>query len=194
MLECLAESASQAQICVIFDDEFGAPWTHEVHSAFTSKFGSRVHIRQEKKDPKLHAKVLWIIGKSEYAIVGSSNLTKAGYGADTDKLGNQEASVRVEDPSEIKTIDRWWNQLWEATGDYAHPSDNMNPYLQLEAHATGTGARREPADNPDEETLRTAPDSLTSLKQRILCLYTTPRPADQFRDYQREILSDLGKV
>lgn len=191
MLEDLAERAPQAQILVIFDDEFGAPWRYEVWRTFQSKFGSRVDIHQQKGNRKLHAKVL-IIGESQYAIVGSSNLTKAGYGADKDATGNgnQEASVRVEDPAEIKAIDRWWNTLWNNTLVYVHPPDDINDAIPLGAKAASPRNPEEHDDDP-EETLQTVPDDLTSVQDRIRRNLNPPTLDDKLRDYQREILREL---
>ena len=187
----LANQAPHAQIRLIFNRNTCTPWNGEAWKDFQDRFGGRVKIRRKTASPELHAKVLRVAGQCEFAIVGSSNLTKPGYGIGDDGMGNQEASIRVEDPSEIKAIDRWWNTLWDAIrDDYAHPSDDMNPYLQLEAQTTRTEVVQEPDDDP-EETLQTAPDDLTSMQDRIGRNLKLPMLDDKLRDYQREILSKL---
>ncbi|MDH4186774.1 MAG: DEAD/DEAH box helicase family protein [Nitrospira sp.] len=188
----LANQAPHAEIHVIFNRDTRTPWNDEEWRDFKDRFGGRVKIRRQTTSPDLHAKVLRVAGECEFAIVGSSNLSKPGYGIDGDGRGNQEASIRVEDPSEIRAIDQWWKKLWSNTGDYVHLSDDTNPDIQPEAQASRTVEKKEEEeDNDPDETLQTAPDDLKSLKRRIQL--APPTHDNQLRPYQREILSALDE-
>lgn len=55
--------------------------------------------------------------KEQYAIVGSSNFTKSGLG-DLDNRSNTELNAVLRQPSAIKEVKNWYNEIWEEAEDF----------------------------------------------------------------------------
>ena len=77
----------------------------------------KVEVRAYLKSP-LHAKayLCWYDDHAEpgAAIVGSSNLTLAGF------TGNTELNVRVTGDAEMQTLRQWFDDLWKASEDISN--------------------------------------------------------------------------
>ena len=120
-LSNLANAAPKARIRLIIDREKAPPpFTCDEYRSVRDQFGDRLEIRENPGPRVLHAKVLIVRGPSDFAIVGSCNLTRPGFGCD--ESGNIEASVIFEQGPEFNNILVWFEKLFSET----------RPYVQLQ--------------------------------------------------------------
>ncbi|RKU21109.1 ATP-dependent helicase [Candidatus Poribacteria bacterium] len=86
----------------------------EVARACADWIEEKVEIRSVRKSNFLHGKMYYIEnGKSEDAIIGSSNFTVRGLGL-SEKASNIELNLEVDSKSDCADLKTWFDNLWES--------------------------------------------------------------------------------
>ena len=86
----------------------------EVAKACADWIEEKVEIRSVRKSNFLHGKMYYIEnGKSEDAIIGSSNFTVRGLGL-SEKASNIELNLEVDSKSDCADLKTWFDNLWES--------------------------------------------------------------------------------
>ncbi len=196
-LSNLANAAPKARIRLIIDRKTAQPpFTCDEYRSVRDQIGDRLEIRENPGPRVLHAKVLIVRGPSDFAIVGSGNLTRPGLGCD--ESGNIEASVIFEQGPEFNNILAWFEKLFS----------EMRPYFQLQnalirvAYPSSDIAQRlleeerpheqEGESNSSfEDTLPTTSGGIEGLTRRVIeGIKELPH---QLYDYQQAILQALDQ-
>ena len=116
------DKTAQREVANIMDGVAALPQSHTEQAAVARLRDmvavGRVQVRSYPKSP-LHAKayLCWYEGHAEpgAAVVGSSNLTLAGFS------GNTELNVRVTGDAEMTALRDWFEALWDESTDIGDP-------------------------------------------------------------------------
>ena len=197
-LSNLANAAPKARIRLIIDRaKAPPPFTCDEYRSVRDQFGDRLEIRENPGLRVLHAKVLIVRGPSDFAIVGSCNLTRPGFGCD--ESGNIEASVIFEQGPEFNNILAWFEKLFSETRPYVQL---QNALIRVAYPSSEIAQRLLEDERPHEQegesksffedTLPTTSGGLAELTRRVIDGSMKELP-HQLYDYQQAILQALDQ-